>query len=70
MLFLNHLAPGETVQVVRKGYGCHQQFVGNRVDYVRLEYRTTDQELIKKELAVIVDLPGAKDGDRISKKRH
>ena len=70
LLFLNHLAPGETVQVVRKGYGCHQQFVGNRVDYVRLEYRTTDQELIKKELAVIVDLPGAKDGDRISKKRH
>lgn len=70
LLFLKHLAPGETVQVVRKGYGCHQQFVGNRVDYVRLEYKTVAQELIRKELAVIVDLPGAKDGERVSRKRR
>ena len=69
-LFINHLKSGEAVQMVRKGYGSHQRFVGHRVDYVRLEYRTDDQKLIKKELAVIVDLPGAKDGERISKKRH
>jgi hypothetical protein len=62
-LVIDSLAPGHTVQTLRKGYAQHERYDGLREFPVELEYRLEGRTYLaddRRWATIIVDLPNAR----------
>ncbi len=60
-IVIKSLSAGETVRIIRKGYGDQDKFDGRSVQYVKLKYELSCGILVEKNICVIVDLPNVRN---------